>query len=595
VVYVGSSYQKLYAFDAAGSIGCTGTPKVCTPLWTATTGNAVYSSPAVANGVVYVGSYDGRVYAFDAAASTNCSGTPKTCAPLWTASTFNSIWSSPAVANGAVNVGSNDGKLYSYGLGIPPTATPTVTPTPGPSTTPTPSPSPTSTPTATATPTQIASQNRMAVAYQVDPAHDGASLNDTLVPPLAKRWSVNLGAPISYPLIANGKVFVTVANSSGTHGSQLYALDAASGQAAWCPVAIPDTSSYWSNAAYDDGRVFVVNHDGLFQTFDARTGTALWSRQLLVGWVSSPPTAQQGTVYVGGGMTGGALLALNCNTGEVLWIEDVVNGDHSSPALSGTSVFVSYACGDTYAFARSTGKSVWNYGGCSGGGSRTPAYNQQRLFVRDWGSTPPGHIFDALSGAVLGRYDAGPIPALANGQSFVLVSGVLRASDLQMGTATWTFAGDGTLSSAPLAVGQQVYVGGTSGNLYALDAATGEQVWMANVGASIPSPDEDTVKQPLTGLNEGEGLLVVPAGNLLVAYAAAPTPSPTPTPAIVNLTSPVRDVDTRIGVGGFTGQITPGSDKCFTLGGVSGVPSDAAGVVVNLIAVGQTSIGWLTL
>ena len=33
-------------------------------LWSFTTGSAVASSPAVANGVVYVGSYDSRVYAF---------------------------------------------------------------------------------------------------------------------------------------------------------------------------------------------------------------------------------------------------------------------------------------------------------------------------------------------------------------------------------------------------------------------------------------------------------------------------------------------------------------------------------------------------
>ena len=35
-------------------------------LWTATTGGAVDSSPAVANGVVYVGSDDDKVYALNA-------------------------------------------------------------------------------------------------------------------------------------------------------------------------------------------------------------------------------------------------------------------------------------------------------------------------------------------------------------------------------------------------------------------------------------------------------------------------------------------------------------------------------------------------
>ena len=69
------------------------------------------SSPAVVNGVAYVGSEDGKLYALDAGGNTNCSGTPKTCAPLWTASTGGTIYSSPTVANGIVYIGSEDESL----------------------------------------------------------------------------------------------------------------------------------------------------------------------------------------------------------------------------------------------------------------------------------------------------------------------------------------------------------------------------------------------------------------------------------------------------------------------------------------------------
>ena len=37
IVYTGSSDHKLYAFSAAGTTNCSGTPKVCLPLWTGTT------------------------------------------------------------------------------------------------------------------------------------------------------------------------------------------------------------------------------------------------------------------------------------------------------------------------------------------------------------------------------------------------------------------------------------------------------------------------------------------------------------------------------------------------------------------------------
>jgi outer membrane protein assembly factor BamB len=119
-IYVGHSTSGsqvlLSAFDAAGSSGCSGTPKVCSPLWQSSTlsylGNP--SSPAVANGVAFVGSRDGNVYAFDAAGSSGCTGTPKVCSPLWSSPTNSQVNSSPAIANGAVFVGSSDKSLYVF-------------------------------------------------------------------------------------------------------------------------------------------------------------------------------------------------------------------------------------------------------------------------------------------------------------------------------------------------------------------------------------------------------------------------------------------------------------------------------------------------
>jgi hypothetical protein len=107
VVYVGSaSTFKLYAFSAAGTTGCSGTPKTCQPLWTAATGGIALSSPTVAGWVVYFPSADGHFYAFSAAGTTGCSGTPKTCQPLWTAAiaSIGQGFSSPAVAGGVVYV-----------------------------------------------------------------------------------------------------------------------------------------------------------------------------------------------------------------------------------------------------------------------------------------------------------------------------------------------------------------------------------------------------------------------------------------------------------------------------------------------------------
>ena len=114
VVYIGSTDDNLYAFDAAGKTNCSGTPTICSPLWSGNTGGAIESTPAVANGVAYIGSTDDDFYAFDAAGVTNCSGTPTTCSPLWSAATAGPIDVSPAVSNGVVYVGTDRANAYTF-------------------------------------------------------------------------------------------------------------------------------------------------------------------------------------------------------------------------------------------------------------------------------------------------------------------------------------------------------------------------------------------------------------------------------------------------------------------------------------------------
>ncbi len=111
IVYVAGSGGSVsggvvYAFDEAGQTNCSGTPKTCSPLWTAATGGEILPSLAVSNGVLYAGSSNLKLYAFDATGETNCSGTPKTCSPLWTGATDGS--GSVAVSDGDVYVGGSD-------------------------------------------------------------------------------------------------------------------------------------------------------------------------------------------------------------------------------------------------------------------------------------------------------------------------------------------------------------------------------------------------------------------------------------------------------------------------------------------------------
>jgi hypothetical protein len=100
-VYVGSDDNNTYALNANNG----------TKLWSFTTGNEVLSSPAVANGVVYVGSEDSSLYALNAT----------TGKVTWNYTTGNEVLSSPAVANGTVYVGSYDDNAYAIGNAAPAT------------------------------------------------------------------------------------------------------------------------------------------------------------------------------------------------------------------------------------------------------------------------------------------------------------------------------------------------------------------------------------------------------------------------------------------------------------------------------------------
>lgn len=112
LLYVGAADGSLFAFSATGTTNCSGTPKVCTPVWTATTGGPISSSPTVSGGVVYVGSNDGGLYAFDKAGATNCAASA--CQPLWAGHTGGAVTGSPAVSGTTVYATSADGKLYGF-------------------------------------------------------------------------------------------------------------------------------------------------------------------------------------------------------------------------------------------------------------------------------------------------------------------------------------------------------------------------------------------------------------------------------------------------------------------------------------------------
>jgi outer membrane protein assembly factor BamB len=367
------------------------------------------------------------------------------------------------------------------------------------------------------------------VSFQGDVAHVGATRIPGLNPPLTARWSHTFDGLVSYPVVGDGKVFVTVAPWDHSHyWSEVYALDENSGEVVWTQ-AFEDT--YWFQAAaYDNGRLFTIDDSANVRAFDPATGALIWTQ--IPPPYPTPiarviPLAGDGVLYIAGEPAPShGLVAFSESDGHLIWD---VQGNSYVPAMDADRLYTAKP-GYAAAFDRTTGTKQWEYSDGEGGGYDYAAVYGGRLYtvVDYW----HGRTFDPSTGALLGTFSAGYAPAFADGVGLFLTPpppngsppgpppATLDAVDLSTGSTVWTFAGDGRLDSPPFVVNDAVYLGSGSGMIYGLDLHTGRQVWSAKAGEVVPDSDsfsEDT----LTGFGAGDGLLFVPANDRLVAYAGS--------------------------------------------------------------------------
>jgi outer membrane protein assembly factor BamB len=368
------------------------------------------------------------------------------------------------------------------------------------------------------------------LGFQADPAHSGHQSGEAFVPPLTRVWSRSLGGPVSYPVIANGMVFVTVANRD--KGTTLMALDAASGAERWSRPLEHDDG--WSAPTYDRGRLFVLAGGwGDLYSFDPASGAQYWVKSVSRPG-AGPPTAAGGTVYVSGysnwydkddeSTAEGGVYAIRESDGAIRWRRPVLYGSSSSPTLDERHVFVSYACSQVYALDRETGATDWHVDeGCAGGGGNTPVLYDGRLWTR----TPSGHndprVLDAQTGAELGRFPFSQIPAFADGIGYFARPTGISAIEMKTGRELWQRPTDPTVTAdifnaPPLIVAGVVYAGTVGGKLYGLDAHTGAVRFMDDTGAGFTGEHEDSFGEPTQSFGAGSGLLIVPNSAGIIAY-----------------------------------------------------------------------------
>jgi outer membrane protein assembly factor BamB len=341
-----------------------------------------------------------------------------------------------------------------------------------------------------------------ATAHHEDASHSGLSCTTLPAHPV-KKWSVTLNGDASYPIIADGKVFVATAVPGGSSGGWLYALNAASGKVAWGPVPLSATY-FWFGLAYGDGNVYVNNFDGTVTAYSASTGKQVWAQA--TEDFSGEPVAYNGVVYVQGS---GPVFALSERTGKVLWQSSSLDGDGSSVSANATGVYVAAGC-SWFRLSLATGAVIWSgNSGCTGGGGGTTYLSSGRDF-----ETIGSLVVSQATGKTLGTFSG--VPAFSGANGYFANGSSVFCENVKTLTPVFTAAVPSTIVTSPVIAGQTLYVGTENSEVYGLSTTTGKVVWHGALpgvpggGAQYSGPTSD--------IAVGNGLLVVPTGTQVTAF-----------------------------------------------------------------------------
>ncbi len=265
IIYFGSEDNKIYALNASSG----------KQIWNFTTGGSVFSSPAISNDILYEGSYDHKIYALNTANGKE----------IWEFATGNIVVSSPAVVNGVVYVGSNDNKIYALN------------------------------------------------------ATSGAQIWDYKTLDFVR----------SSPAVENGIVYV------GSNDVRVYALNATNGGPIWNYTI---GSAVVSSPAIVNGVVYIGSVSKTFFALNATDGTQIWNHTT-GNSIESSPAIVEGVVYFGS--SDGKVYALNAVDGKELWNFSTKNAIVSSPEVVNGVVYVGSGDNKIYALHASDGTLIWNY------------------------------------------------------------------------------------------------------------------------------------------------------------------------------------------------------------------------------------------
>jgi outer membrane protein assembly factor BamB len=315
---------------------------VATPVWTFKTGDAIWSSPAIAENTVYFGSNDGMIYAVSA----------KDGKEVWRFKTGGRVLSCPTLVGPHLYALSDDGYLYKLDRRSAKLVWKFDThggdvarefPSPASST----YDYLTSAASISDGTVFIGSADKKLYAVDADTGQE--------------KWHFETKGIIrSTPVVAAGLVFI------GSYDHNVYAVDAATGALRWQHDTLKEVVS---SPLIVDSTIYIGSRSSDLFAFDAVTGKIKWKFFYWSSWVESSARMRDGILYIGSSDYQ-LLFAIDAKAGKRVWNVNLDGSVWSTPAVTNRSVYVGVVGvvnyfiehrGGFFAVDRITGKIAWRF------------------------------------------------------------------------------------------------------------------------------------------------------------------------------------------------------------------------------------------
>ncbi len=219
-----------------------------------------------------------------------------------------------------------------------------------------------------------------------------------------------------------------------------------------------------------DGKMFVMDTDGVVHAFDARSGASLWraSFEIKGDGASSVfgggASYDNGRVYVTTGV--GNVAALDATTGKEIWKVKPAGPLRGSPTVALNAVYVMTQNNEIYSLNAADGALLWNESGSLGQagvfGVAAPAVGQ---------------------GTIVAGYSSGELVAYRYENGRGLWSDALARTSLSTSVGVLT-----DIDADPIIDRGRVFALGQGGRMAAYELVSGQRIWELNLaGISTPA------------------------------------------------------------------------------------------------------------